>query len=269
MKVVIITGASEGIGAELAAQMGTAERGDLSLVLVARRAEQLEAVARRIRPHGTDVLCIPADLREAAACRDVIAQTIARFGRLDVLVNNAGMSAHANLIDLAEQDDGWQDRLMTINYWSVLWLTQAALPHLLQTKGQVVGVSSVAGLVGVPGRTAYCASKFAMTGFLEALRAEMGAKGLRVTLAYPGTIDTNLRKQGYTAGGVAPGVSMLRDARAMPVDRCARLIYDGMRRGKRDVLMTPRDRIGRWLRLIAPGLVDRLAMANVKPEYRP
>lgn len=269
MNVVIVTGASEGIGLELVTQMARKERGKLTLVLAARRADRLEEVAQKLRSLGTQVECIPTDISDKQACRHLIDETMRRTGRIDVLVNNAGMSAHANFEGTTDVDLEWFEKLMVINYWSVVWLTHAALPHLLASKGLVVGVSSVAGLVGVPGRTAYCGTKFAMNGFLEALRAELGHKGLRVMLAYPGTIDTNLRKHGFGPGGKAPGVSMIRDEKAMPVETCAALIYSGIEKGKREVLMTPKARFGRFLRLLAPALVDQMAMAEVKDAFKP
>lgn len=269
MKVIVITGASEGIGRELARQIASRDKADTALVLAARNAERLEDLAIELRSHGTRVEIIPTDVTDREACRRLIAETMTRLGRIDVLVNNAGMSAHANFSDFTDADLDWSERLMVMNYWSVVWLTQAALPHLLASRGLVVGVSSVAGLVGVPGRTAYCATKFAMNGFLEALRAELAPKGLRVMIAYPGTIDTDLRKRGFGPGGSPAGVSMIRDDRAMPVEICARLIREGMEKGRREVLMTPRMKLGRWLRLLAPQIVDRMAMKEVKAEFRP
>ncbi len=269
MTVTLITGASEGIGRELARQLAETQGAALTLVLAARRGDVLEQVAVSLRGYGTRVECIPTDVGDRDQCRALIEQTIARCGRLDVLVHNAGVSAHANFEQVTEADLDWYADAMTINYWSVVWLTHAALAHLLAAGGLVVGVSSLAGLVGVPGRTAYCGTKFAMNGFLEALRCELGHKGLRVMLAYPGTVDTNLRKHGLGPGGTAPGVSMTRDDRAMSVQDCARHIRHGMERGKREVLMTPKARIGRWLRLIAPSVVDRMAMREIKNDYKP
>ncbi|TPP09481.1 SDR family oxidoreductase [Rhizobium glycinendophyticum] len=269
MRTIIITGASEGIGRELARQIAARDKGGAALVLAARNAERLEELAIELRAGGTRTDVIPTDVTDKDACRRLIAEAVNRLGRIDVLVNNAGMSAHANFEGFTDADLDWSERLMVMNYWSVVWLTQAALPHLLASKGLVVGVSSVAGLVGVPGRTAYCATKFAMNGFLEALRAELAPKGLRVMIAYPGTIDTDLRKRGFGPGGAPAGVSMIRDDRAMPVETCARLIREGMQKGRREVLMTPRMKLGRWLRLLAPQIVDRLAMKEVKAEYRP
>ena len=269
MKVIVITGASEGIGRELARQIARRDGAATALVLAARNAPRLDELAAELRGRGSRIEVIPTDVTDKHACRHLIAETLARLGRIDILVNNAGMSAHANFSTFTDADLEWSEKLMVMNYWSVVWLTQAALPHLLASNGLVVGVSSVAGLVGVPGRTAYCATKFAMNGFLEALRAELGPKGLRVMIAYPGTIDTDLRKRGFGPGGAPAGVSMIREDNAMPVETCARLIREGMEKGRREVLMTPRMKLGRWLRLLAPAIIDRLAMKEVKAEFRP
>lgn len=269
MKVIIVTGASDGIGRELVRQIAAKEGSGVALVLAARNVAALEALAGELRQTGARIEVIPTDVTDRSACRHLVNETVARLGRIEVLVNNAGMSAHANFADVAETDLDWYEALMTVNHWSAVWLTHAALPHLLASRGLVVGVSSVAGLFGVPGRTAYCASKFALNGFLEALRAELGPRGLRVMLAYPGTIATELRKRGFGPGGGPAGVSMLREENAMPVADCARLIREGMEKGRREVVMTGRVRLGRWLRLLLPSLLDRLVMKEVKPEFRP
>jgi short-subunit dehydrogenase len=132
-----------------------------------------------------------------------------------------------------------------------------------------VAVSSLSGLVGVPGRNAYAATKFAMTGFFEALRAELRNAGVGVTIAYPGVVSTHLRHRGYNARGEAAGASGLKEDDAMPVEECARRIVDGMERRQRDIVMTARGRLGRYLKLLAPGLVEKMALAALKQEVRP
>jgi short-subunit dehydrogenase len=132
-----------------------------------------------------------------------------------------------------------------------------------------VAVSSLAGLVGVPGRTAYSASKFAMTGFFEALRAEVKDAGVSVTIAYPGVVATNIRVHGLNAQGQTAGVSGLHEDKAMPVKDCARLIIYAMVRRRREVVMTAQGKIGRWLKLIAPWLVEHMVLKAVKKEFRP
>lgn len=265
--VVIITGASDGIGAELARQLAKEHGRQLKLTLAARSQDKLEQVAQQCSALGAEVFVCPTDVGDEAQCRQLIGQTAQRFGRIDTLVNNAGMSAHALLSEVSNLD--WYERLMRINLWGSAWCTHAALPHLKASRGRIVAVSSLAGLVGVPGRTAYCSTKFAMTGFFEALRVEMAAHGVSVTLAYPGVVATEIRYRGFNAHGQAAGKSGLDERGAMSVEECARLIRIGMARRQRDIVMSAKGKLGRWMKLLAPGLVDKLAMAALKREARP
>ena len=267
MQVIVLTGASEGIGAEMARQLAQRHGQQLALVLAARNLERLEAVAAECRDRGAQALVQRTDVGVEAECRALVQAAVQTYGRLDTLINNAGMSAHALLREV--DDLGWYEQLMRINHWGAVWCTHAALPHLLASQGRLCAVSSLAGLVGVPGRTAYSATKFAMTGFFEALRAELIGTGVSVTTAYPGVVDTEIRRRGYNAAGQPAGKSGLDERGAMPVDTCARLILDGLAQRRREVVMTAQGRLGRWLKLIAPGLVDRMALAALNQEARP
>lgn len=266
MPTCLITGASDGIGAELARQLaapGTA------LVLAARSADKLAEVARRCEALGARTLCVPTDVTQEAQCRALADAAVQAFGGIDVLVNNAGVSAQALFEQVQPQDLHWYQDLMTVNLWGAVWCTHAALPHLKRSRGRIVAVSSLAGLVGVPGRTAYCATKFAMTGFFEALRTELQSAGVSVTLAYPGVVATEIRRNGLNAQGRPAGTSGLKEEEAMPVDVCARLIVDGLQARRREVVMTAKGKAGRFLKLVAPGVVDRLALAALADEARP
>ncbi len=269
MKTIVITGASDGIGAELARQLAQQHRQEAALVLAARNQDLLQQVAEQCRPLGSEVLVVPTDVSDPAQCRNLIARSVTQFGRLDALVNNAGVSAQALFEDVQADDLGWYENLMRVNLWGSVWCTHAALPHLKASRGQVVAVSSLAGLVGVPGRTAYSASKFAMTGFFEALRAELKGAGVSVTTAYPGVVATQIRYRGYNAAGVAAGASGLKEDDAMSVEECARLIRDGMSRRQREVVMTTKGKLGRYLKLLAPGAVENMALAALKDEVKP
>jgi hypothetical protein len=163
----------------------------------------------------------------------------------------------------------WYQDLMTVNLWGSVWCTHAALPHLKASRGRIVAVSSLAGLVGVPGRTAYSATKFAMTGFFEALRTELKpSRRLR---------DHRLSRRGghghppprLECARPAAGKSGLKEDDAMPVDVCARLILEGMDERRREVVMTAKGKLGRFLKLLAPGKVEDLALAAVADEARP
>lgn len=269
MIVTVITGASDGIGAEIARQLAAAQKADAALVLSGRSQAKLDAVSAQCQAHGAQVLTMAMDVGIEAQCRDLIAQAVSKFGRIDALINNAGISAQALFEDVKAEDLHWYEDLMRVNLWGAVWCTHAALPLLKQSRGRIVAVGSLAGLVGVPGRTAYSATKFAMTGFFEALRAELKAAGVSVTTAYPGVVATQIRYRGYNAKGEAAGSSGLKEDDAMSVEECARLIVDGMQARKREVVMTTRGKLGRFLKLLVPGKVEDMALAALKDEVRP
>lgn len=269
MKVFVITGASDGIGAEIARQIARKHGADAAFVLAARNQPKLEEVAAQCREHGSKAEAVMTDVAQEAQCRALIDRAVQLFGRIDALVNNAGMSAHALLSDVRAQDLHWYEDLMRVNFWGAVWCTHAALPHLKTSRGSIVAVSSLAGLVGVPGRTAYSASKFAMSGFFESLRVELKPAGVSVTTAYPGVVATEIRYRGYNAKGEPAGRSGLREDDAMSVEECARLIIDGMERRRREVVMTARGKLGRFMKLLAPGLVENMALAALKDEVKP
>jgi short-subunit dehydrogenase len=246
MKVFVITGASDGIGAEMARQLARSHGAEAALVLAARNQGKLEVVAQQCREAGARAEVVMTDVAQEAQCRALIDKAAQSFGRIDVLVNNAGMSAHALFSDVRAQDLHWYEDLMRVNFWGAVWCTHAALPHIKQSRGSIVAVSSLAGLVGVPGRNAYSA-----------------------TVAYPGVVATETRRRGYNAKGEAAGTSGLNEDDAMPVDTCARLIIEGMNRRDREVVMTARGKIGRFLKLLAPGVVENMALRALADEVKP
>ncbi len=261
-KVIVITGASDGIGAELARQLATFKP---KLVLAARRREALEIVAKDCKASGAQTLVVPTDVSIESECRALIDQAVQRFGAIDVLVNNAGVSMHAKFSEIENTDV--YEKLMRINLMGSVWPTHAALPHLKKSSGQIVAVSSLAGLVGVPERTTYCATKFAQTGFFEALRVEIDPEGVNVCIVYPGVVATEIRRNGWNAKGETAGTSGLAEDGAMSVDECVSLIVDAMVARKRDVVMSSKGKLGRWLKLIAPRVVDDLARKALAKKH--
>ena len=255
-KVIVITGASDGIGAELARQLS---RDKPKLVLAARRMTELQAVALQCEALGATTFVMATDVSIEADCRSLIAHAVDRFGGIDALVNNAGVSMHANFDEIT--DTGVYEKLMRINLMGSIWPTHAALAHLKSSKGLVVAVASLAGLIGVPGRTTYCASKFAQTGFFEALRVELAPEGVDVCIVYPGVVATEIRRNGWNAKGQTAGVSGLSEENAMSVDECAGLIVSAMRGRKREAVMSAKGKVGRWIKLIAPAKLDAMARA--------
>ncbi len=262
-KTIVITGASDGIGAELARQLAPAKP---RLVLAARRADALASVARVCEAAGAQTLTVATDVGIERDCARLVEATVARFGGIDVLVNNAGVSGHALFEEVS--DFRWYEDMMRVNFFGALWCTHHALPHLKKSRGLLVGVASLAGKIGVPGRTAYSPSKFAMAGFFEALRTELLGSGVDVTVVFPGVVATETRRRGYGADGKVAGRTGLDERGAMPVDVCARLMIDAMASRKRELVMSARGKLGLWLKLIAPHLVDRMAIAALAKDTR-
>jgi len=257
--VAIITGASKGIGAELAEQL--AARGVI-LSLAARNGDELEAVAARCRAKGAKVITVKADVGVEADCKAIVDATIAAFGRIDTLVNNAGATMWARFEDIA--DMSILQRIMQVNYMGAVYCTHYALPHLKASKGSLVGISSLAGRTGVPTRTGYAASKHAMTGFFDSLRIELDGSGVTVTMIYPGFVSTGIRENASGPDGKPIAVSPVKEGEVMGVEECARIIVEAMQTRKREVIMTARGKIGLWLKLVAPGVIDRIAKRAIE-----
>jgi short-subunit dehydrogenase len=257
--VVAITGASKGIGAELARQL--AAKG-AKLVLAARHAKELEAVAEECRKLGAAVVTVRADVAEERDCQAIVAGAVLAYGRLDTLVNNAGMSMWARFEEI--RDVSVLERIMRVNYMGAVYCTRHALPCLRESRGRIVGISSLAGRTGVPTRTGYAASKHAMTGFFDSLRIELAGSGVTVTMVYPGFVSTGLRENATGPDGRPIMVSPVREGEVMTVEDCARRIVRAIERREREVVMTARGKMGLWLKLFAPGLVDRIARRAIE-----
>jgi short-subunit dehydrogenase len=257
--VVAITGASKGIGAELARQL--AAKG-ARLVLAARSEEELEGVAAECRKLGATVVTVRTDVAIERDCQAFIAGAVLAFGRLDTLVNNAGATMWARFEDI--HDMSILERIMQVNYMGAVYCTYHALPHLKQSRGRIVGISSLAGKVGVPTRTGYSAAKHAMTGFFDSLRIELEDSGITVTMIYPGFVATGIRENATGPDGKPILVSPVKEGEVMSVEECTRQVVKAMERRDRQVVMTARGKMGQWLRLIAPSVVDRIAKRAVE-----
>ena len=258
-KVVVITGASKGIGAELARQLS---REGCKLVLAARNMKELEAVAEECKKLGASVIAVKADVGMERECAAIMSGAALAFGRIDVLVNNAGATMWARFEDI--KDLAILDRIMRVNYMGAVFCTGYALPHLRETGGRIVGVASLAGRTGVPTRTGYSASKHAMTGFFDSLRIELDGSGVSVTMIYPGFVSTGIRENATGPDGKAILVSPVKEGEVMRVEDCAARILKAIERREREVVMTARGKIGLWLKLFAPSLVDHIARRAIE-----
>ncbi len=258
-KVIAITGASEGIGAELARQLSGK---GVWLALAARNLEKLEAVAADCRARGAEAAAIRCDVSAEHDCRNFVEEAARRYSSLDILINNAGVSGHARFEEVS--DFTWYEDMMRVNYMGSLYCTRYAVPHLKKRRGQIVAISSLAGKVGIPGRSAYSPSKAAQAMFFEALRLELKDSGVDITIVYPGVVATDIRLHGYGPDGKPAGKSGLKEDKAMSVQECARQILEATHARKRQLVMTLQGKLGLWLQLIAPGIVDRMVLKVVK-----
>ena len=257
--VVVVTGASDGIGREMALQL--ADQGAW-LALAARDAQKLEAVAADCRARGGRAVAIPTDVGDQAQCRALVDRTVAEYGRIDTLVNNAGVSMWARfdqVTDLAPFET-----MMRVNYLGSVYCTHAALPHLKRTRGRIVGVSSLTGRAGVPTRSGYAASKHAMAGFFDSLRIELADEGVTVTMVYPGFVSTGIRQRAYGPDGQPLRSSPVRESEVMTPEECARQTLAAAAARRRELVMTARGKVGQWIKLIAPGVVDRIARRAIE-----
>ena len=261
--VTIITGASTGIGEELAyrlAQLGA------KLVLTARRLDELNRVAKKARSFGGNVITVSADVGKSDDCKQIIAAAVNEFGRVDTLVNNAGMTMWAKFADI--KDVAMLERIMQVNYMGAVYCTHFALPHLIATKGRIVGVASLTGLVGVPTRTGYAASKHAMRGFFDSLRIELAEDGVSVTMIYPGFVATGIRENATGSDGLPAKIDPVNKDDVMSVAECTDIIVRAMEARKREEIMTVKGKLGQWLKLIAPGVIDGMAKRAVEGNMK-
>jgi short-subunit dehydrogenase len=257
-KAVIITGASSGIGRELAYQL--AKQGAW-LSLAARNGERLATVARECQARGGKAVAILTDVSEQVQCAKLIQQTVDHYQRIDMLVNNAGITMWADFEEVL--DMGFYEQMMRVNYLGSVYCTYYALPFLKKTQGRIVGISSLGGKNGLPKRSGYVASKHAMTGFFDSLRIEIADYGISVTMIYPGFVATETRERALGADGKSIGKSPVREDEAMTAEDCVQLIIQAAAARRRELVMTWRGKIGLWLKLIAPGLVDRIAQKAI------
>jgi short-subunit dehydrogenase len=266
-KVIIITGASSGIGKALAIEL--AARG-AHLSLGARNSEQLNAIREQLIRKSEEpgqlnceVLVTTTDVTREMDCKNLVDTTMDRFGRIDVLINNAGISMRA-LFD--EVDIKVIHQVMDTNFWGTVYCSKYALPFLLKSKGSLVGISSVAGFKGLPGRAGYSASKFAMHGFLDVVRMENMKKGLHVLLACPGFTASNIRNLSLTKDGNSQGETPLDEDKLMPAEEVARHICNAIEKRRRTLILTSQGKMTVLLNKFFPSLMDKMVYKHMARE---
>ena len=259
-KLVIVTGASSGIGRACAIEFAN---NGANLVLAARSAEKLEIIAKEIGLLGVEVLVVPTDVSKQEDCKVLVDKAIERFGKIDILVNNAGISMRAAFADL---DLEVFKKVMDVNFWGAVYCTRYAIKSILENKGSVVGVSSIAGYKGLPGRTGYSSSKFAMHGFLEALRIENLKKDLHVLLACPGFTASNIRNTALAADGSSQGETPRDEQKMMQPEEVAKAIVSAVIKRKDRITLTPNGKLTVFLNKFFPKFVDELVYNHMSKE---
>ncbi len=258
-KSVVITGGTSGIGKALVTVL--VNQG-AQVTVCARNSEALRNLEKELVTTG--LLAIQADVSRQEDCERLIEAAVQRFGKIDILINNAGISMRALFSEIKDLEV--IRRVMETNFWGTVYCTKYALPHLLKTGGTVVGVSSIAGYRGLPGRTGYSASKFAMQGFLESLRTENLHTGIRVMWVCPGFTASNIRNTALDREGRTQKETPLDEAKLMGAEVVASRILKAIARKKRTLVMTGQGKLTVLLSRLVPGLLDGLVFNHFRKE---
>ena len=259
-KVVIITGGTSGIGKALAFSFGT--KGS-RVVITGRSKEALKETTEELKAAGIAVHAVQADVTREEDNRRMVEEAMTQFGGIDVLINNAGISMRASF---EEVDPEVIKKVMDINFYGAVYATKYCLPEILRRRGSIVGISSIAGYRGLPARTGYSASKFALNGFLESLRTELLNSGVHVLTACPGFTASNIRKRSLTVDGSSQGESPRREEKMMTAEECAEHIYRATVRRKRTLILTLQGKLAVFLNKWLPSLADRMVYHVMRKE---
>ncbi len=259
-KIVIITGASSGIGLACAKAF---YHNKSKLVLAARSIEKLTEIAKELDPGGKRCIAVKTDVAVEEECRNLIEKAVSTFGRIDILINNAGISMRAIFDDV---EIHVLKRIMEVNFWGTVYCTKYALPYIQQTRGTIVGISSIAGFHGLPGRSAYSASKFAMHGFLESIRTENLKKGIHVLVLAASFTSSNIRKNALDAKGNPQGETPRHEEKLSSPDKVAKNLIRSIRKKKRNRIMSLEGQLMVLFQRIIPFLTERVIYSKFARE---
>ena len=249
-KVVVVTGGTDGIGKALVAEF--LERG-AEVSTCARTAEKLETLENEF--FGKSLFTMVADVSKEEDCKNFMEATIQKFNGIDILINNAGISMRGMFQETSLET---LRRVMDINFWGTVYCTKFALNSILKNKGTIVGMSSVAGYRGLPGRSGYSASKFAVNGWLEALRTELLETGVNVMWVCPGFTRSNIRNAALNKDAKPQGESPLEEEKLMSAEECAQHIIKAISKRKRTLILTFTGKETVYMNKFFPSLTDKL-----------
>lgn len=259
-KVVIITGGTSGIGKACAFTFGKA---GAKIVITGRNDQRLKIASAELTEKGIENLPIVAEASLEEDNKKIISKTIAAFGSIDVLITNAGISMRALFEDV---DLSVIKKLMDVNFYGTVYATKYALPHIIKSKGSIIGISSIAGFRGLPGRSGYSASKFAMEGFLESLRTELFKKKVHVLVVCPGYTNTNIRNTALSADGTIQRESPLNESSLMSSDKVASRILKATIKRKRHLVLTTLGKFTFFFNKWLPAFMDRTTYYYLSKE---
>lgn len=261
-KVVVITGGTSGIGKALAFEFGL--KGS-KIFITGRDQEALTGTVTELEKKGIRAQGITADVTIPEDNNRMAGEAIKAFGGIDVLINNAGISMRAIF---EEVDPEVIRKVMEINFFGAVYATRACLPEIMRNRGSIIGISSIAGFRGLPARTGYSASKFALNGFLESLRTELLKSGVHVLTACPGFTASNIRKRSLTVDGTSQGESPRAEEKMMTAEECAAHIYRATVKRKRTLILTLQGKLVVFLNKWLPGLADRMVYNVMRKEAK-
>lgn len=259
-KVVIITGGSSGIGKAMAEKFG---REGSRILITGRNQQELTKTVTELQQQGITIAGFQADVSVEEDNRKMAEEAIRLYGTIDILINNAGISMRALF---SEVDLKVVKQVMDINFYGVLYATKYCLPEITKNKGSVIGISSIAGFRGLPGRTGYSSSKFALNGFLEVLRTELLKTGVHVLTACPGFTASNIRKRSLTKDGSQQGESPRAEEKMMTSEECAHHIYQATLKRKRTLVLTTQGKLAVFLNKWLPSLADKMVYKVMAKE---
>jgi dehydrogenase/reductase SDR family member 7B len=259
-KVVIVTGATSGIGEACALAFG---KEGAKVVITGRNRLKLDNTLLKLQKENITCLGIEADAASEEDNKRLAAETLKKLGKIDILINNAGISMRALFQDL---DMEVFRKVMDTNFYGTVYATKYCLQAILQSKGSIIGVSSINGYRGTPARTAYTASKYAMNGFLEALRTEVMKKGVHVLVASPGFTASNIRNNALTGNGVPQGESPREEQKMMSAEAVADAILKATLSRKRDLVLTSQGKLAVFLNKWIPGVMDGIVYKHMAKE---
>lgn len=259
-KVVIVTGATSGIGEACALVFGME---GANVVITGRSQIHLDNSLVRLQQAGIVAFGILADAGSEKDNKNIAEATIRHFGKIDILINNAGISMRSLFEDL---DLEVFRKVMDTNFWGTVYATKFCLPEILKNKGSIIGISSINGYRGTPARTAYTASKFAMNGFFESLRTEVMKRGVHILVACPGFTASNIRKNALRADGTLQGESPREEEKLMTPEEVAHEILNATLKRKRDLVLTQQGKMAVFLNKWIPGIMDGIVYKHMAKE---